>query len=501
LEGIASMSRPHQAAGRPPLGFVTKIVYGIGAVAYGVKDQGLVSLLMIFYNQVLGLPAATVGATLGLALILDAVADPLIGQTSDTWTSRWGRRHPFMYVSVLPVALSYLLLWNPPQSLSAAQLGLWLLVCILVVRTCITLFEIPSAAMISEFTQDYDQRTSLLSYRFFFGWIGGTAMTLLAYRVFLVPDATHPVGLLNRNGYSHYAVLAAILMMASILISAVGTHRWIPWLPKAADKQGRSAASVLSEMLGTFRHRSFLIILIVGLFTSMASGVSGALGVYIGTYFWKLTAAQLGGLILASAVGTLAALALAPLVSTKLGKKSGVTVFGLVSLASSSLPILSKQLGLLPDLIGAKILPVLYASTFIGVTSTIIASILLASMVADVVEDSELKTGRRSEGLFFSASSLVQKSVSGFGIMISGQLLRLAEFPAHADPQSLDPQILVQLIWLYLPLVMGLILAAIVALQFYKIDRETHESNLRALADIQAAGGSEAEFQPPRLGG
>ena len=84
----------------------TKLYYGFGAVAYGVKDNGFSYFLLLYYNQVLGLPAAWVGAAIMLALVFDAISDPIVGYTSDNLHSRWGRRHPFMYGSVIPVGLA-----------------------------------------------------------------------------------------------------------------------------------------------------------------------------------------------------------------------------------------------------------------------------------------------------------------------------------------------------------------------------------------------------------
>ena len=75
-------------------GLATKLFYGFGSVAFGVKDQGFGVLLMLFYNQVLGLPAAMVGAAVGAALVIDAIADPIVGHVSDNWRSKRGRRPP-----------------------------------------------------------------------------------------------------------------------------------------------------------------------------------------------------------------------------------------------------------------------------------------------------------------------------------------------------------------------------------------------------------------------
>src|SRR6201995_2440482 len=152
------------------------------------------------------LPPQLVGLALAIAMICDAVFDPIVGNFSDHLRTRWGRRHPFMYAAALPVAVSYLLLWNPPHWSQQAMFW-YLLVVAIVVRTFITFYEIPSSALAPELTEDYDQRTSFISFRLFFAWYGGLTMLFLAYAVFLRPDAAHAVGQLNAAGYSHYGIV------------------------------------------------------------------------------------------------------------------------------------------------------------------------------------------------------------------------------------------------------------------------------------------------------
>ena len=103
------------------LDVAAKVSYGAGSLAVGIKDAGFKSLLLIYYNQVIGLPAARVAFAIMIALVIEAVLDPIIGYVSDNWHSRWGRRHPFMYVSALPSALTFLLLWFPPTGWSAGS--------------------------------------------------------------------------------------------------------------------------------------------------------------------------------------------------------------------------------------------------------------------------------------------------------------------------------------------------------------------------------------------
>ena len=109
----------------PPLTNRVRWLYGFGSVAYGVKDNGFSYFLMFYYNQVLDLPGSLAGLAILIAMILDAVADPVVGFWSDSTHSRWGRRHLFMYASALPVAVAYYFLWNPLASSISASVTAW----------------------------------------------------------------------------------------------------------------------------------------------------------------------------------------------------------------------------------------------------------------------------------------------------------------------------------------------------------------------------------------
>src|ERR1700749_3964058 len=106
------------AAVLPPVTRGVRFFYGLGAISNGASVQGLTSMLLLFYSQVMGLPAPVVGAVLMVSLILDGLFDPLVGQWSDNFRSRWGRRHPFLYASAVPLAIVFYLLWNPPKGLA-----------------------------------------------------------------------------------------------------------------------------------------------------------------------------------------------------------------------------------------------------------------------------------------------------------------------------------------------------------------------------------------------
>jgi Na+/melibiose symporter-like transporter len=191
-----------------------------------------------------------------------------------------------MYAAALPMAAFFFLLFNPPASLGQTELFLWLTAFAVLVRVSMTLNLIPSNSMVAEMTSHYDERTSLVSYRFFFGWAGGITMYQLALRYFLAETPEFGDGRYNADGYGAFALAGAIGIAAAILICAVGTHRLIPSLKPPPEKTPLTASRFVRELREVFGNRSYLMIVFAGLFASVAAGFSDVVGLYVSTYFW-----------------------------------------------------------------------------------------------------------------------------------------------------------------------------------------------------------------------
>jgi Na+/melibiose symporter-like transporter len=464
----------------------TKLAYGVGSVAFGIKDNGFAFFLLLFYDQVLGVPQQQVGFAIMLALIADGLADPLVGWLSDHWRSSWGRRHPFMYGSAIPIAIAWWLLWNPPAGFSPGALFAWLLVLAVLVRTFLTFYELPSTALAAELTADYDERTKLLAFRYFFGWWGGLTMGVVAYVMWLQPDASGGAGVLNREGYASYGTVAAIAMTASILISAAGTHRHIPRLRQAPIVPATFAMAV-AEFREVLANPSSRALFLMAIFGAMASGLSSSLYVYFGTYYWELSSTEIAMVFMGAYLSALAALMIAPGVAARLGKKRAAIATATTALVLGPMPITLRLLGLFPANGAPALVPLLALFTTVNVTLLISAEIFLSSMVADVVEDSERETGRRSEGIFFAARTFAAKLVSGMGVFLSSVLLAAVGFPQGAQPGEVDPQVIRNLGLVYVPSVVSLYAIAIWCIRGYRIDRRGHEENLRVVAARGAA--------------
>ena len=439
-----------------PVSVGRKVAYGFGSVAFGVKSNGFDYFFLIFYSQVMGVSAYLVSLALMIALIVDALSDPLIGYLSDNTRSRWGRRHPFMYAAALPASVAYYYVWNPPAGLEADALFPYIVTLAILVRTLITVYEIPSSSLVAEMSDDYDERTSMLSYRYFFGWTGGTLMGAFATIFILVPTATISNGMFNVEGHGQVGAIAATVIFLAIMISALGTHRMIPDLKPPPPARQMSVGLIYREVFETLASRSFLALFLAALFGAIASGVSTTLSFYFSTFFWGFTTEQIGLISLSVVISALMAFFISPVISRRLGKKRGAISIGLMAFTVAPAPIFLRLLGLMPENGDPALFPLVLSIIVVDVALIIAYQTLSASMIADLVEEAEIKTQRRNEGVFFASVTFVRKVTQGIGAAVAGVLLTISQFPVGATPDQVPESVLTAFAWLYVPVIFGL---------------------------------------------
>ncbi len=457
-----------------------RLLYGFGSIAFGVKDFGFGTLLLFYYNRVLGLDPWSVSVAIAAMLCFDAVLDPIIGQFSDNLTTRWGRRHPLMYASAVPVAVTFYLLWVPPPGWSDGGKLVYLFVMATIVRFFISLFETPSSAMVAEMTDDYDLRTTFISVRYVFGVAANVLMNAATFAFLLFADKAHPDARLNPAGYGRYALVSAVIMVASILISAAGTHRYIPLL-RTPPVRRPPLRQIVREGLATLAHNQFLIVFGASVFAATAIGLAAALSLYFSTYFWGLSNSQVALLGLAGLPAIIVPPFLVWPLSHHLGKKNAALVFYFLCITLGVAPMTLRLLGLFPANGTPLLVALLVGERALSFTLGIGCLILFGSMVADVVEDNAVRTGRRSEGLLFSALAFINKLVSAMGLILAGGVLRLAQQTATGH-SPISPRTMAEL---YLPTLVVLYGIGIVVLSRYRIDRSQHEENVRLLSETQ----------------
>ena len=463
------------------VGLGSKLAYGFGSIAFGVKNNGFDYFLLFFYSQVMGVSASLVSMALAIALAFDAISDPLIGFFSDNTRTRWGRRHPYMYGAAVPVTVCYFFLWNPPSQLSGDELFPFLVAISILVRTLITVYEIPSSALVAEMTDDYDERTSLLSYRYFFGWSGGTIMATVATLVLLVPTAQISDGMFNVAGYQQMGFVAAGFIFVAITVSALGTHGLIPNLKTPPPKRALSIRGIFREIFDTLATRSFAALFLSAMCGAVATGMVASLAYLLYTFMWGFTSQQIGIISASVVISAVLALLISPVISKKLGKKRGAIAVGVLAFTVNPAPIVLRLLDLMPENGDPILFPLYLGIIVVDVALIIVYQTLGSSMIADLVEDAEVRTNKRSEGVFFASVTFIRKTTQGIGVVAAGLLLSYSEFPEGATPDQVPVSVVHDLATIYVPLVILLWSLMILCISLYQVDRTTHEENLQSL--------------------
>ncbi len=470
----------------PPLPGAVKLSYGLGAVSAGVAYVGLsAALLPFFLNQVVGVPAIRVGGAILVSLVIDVILDPLIGQWSDNLRTPWGRRHPFLYVAGVLWALCFYFFWNVPRDISGASLLGFMFTLLVGIRVSGSLYEIPSNALVPELAPDYDKRTGLISYRWFFLVLAIAGLQMLLSFVLLRKDAAHPLGMLNPAGYTMFGLIGAVIIFIATLGSALGTHSRIRYL-HAPPIRKVTLGLTAREMIMALTNPYLVVVLVSSVLGGAAAGYRTNLDPYFYLHYWGLLPQQIGVLNLAGILGTIVAVITAPFLARTLGKKlTMITVF-FVSTVIGLTPLTLKLLGLMPPNGTPWVLPILAIDSLVTIGLAIAGLIIISSMVADVVEDHAAKTGLRAEGLLFATNGLVPKLTAGIGSFFAGVLISVSHFPTHAVPGTVPMSQMRDMVMLFLPGYVVMVTLSIVVLLFYRLDRAAHERNLESIKTAAA---------------
>lgn len=437
LAGLATAE-----ASTPALSQWVKAGYGVGQLAEGVKNATFAVFLFFFYTAVLGLDAGLASTALFIALLFDAVTDPLAGYLSDHFRSRFGRRHPFMVVAAIPLAISFALLFAPP---ALGQWGLfaWLTVFAVLTRGAMTLYHVPHLSLGAELTEDFHERTTVVAYRYFSSYLGVLLALGIGFAVFFVATEKFPEGQFNRAAYAPYAATLGIIMAVTILLSAFATAGRIPSLPQptAAMERGtwrQVPGRLIGEMRRALTNRSFawLFAGVLVIFTMV--GVDATLNLHMNTYFWELNSKGNLFFFLASPIGVLIGTFFARRLNELLDKKACI-LLGVAGWAGCQIvPVGLRLLDWFPENGTDALVVTLISLKF--VQGLLVAQSLVSfnSMIPDIVDEHELLTGRRQEGVFFAAISFSSKATHGLGTFCSGIALSLIGWPTGEGALTAD---------------------------------------------------------------
>lgn len=458
------------------LSFLTKTAYGVGQMSQGVKDIAFQSFVVFYFSQVLGMPAIMAGFAALIALVVDAVTDPLMGDISDNWHSKkWGRRHPFMIAAVLPFPIALFMMFSPPTGLDSNGLFLWLLGWSILVRVTLTMFNVPHTALGAELSKDYQERTKIVSYRTLLGYVGGITLSVVALNTFFKATEEYPNGMLNVDGYASLGALAAVIALVSMTVSILGTKHTIKFLPQAPENQKKVDFSrSFTAFFEALKLRPFRLVFLVQVMTMIAGGAGATFMLYLGSYFFELSTAQISLLTLTIVVGLIPASIIAPVLSKRIDKMPGLVVCLLIATASSFSPIVLRLFDVLPQNGSESLMTVLFLTYVGGYSFFIAAGIIIGSMLADIADLHASHTGKRQEGLFFAANSFAQKATFGIGTLLAGIGLDVIAFPKQVDVSMVSEETIFNLGIIAGPVPLAIYLLAAYIATKYDLNKTRH---------------------------
>jgi len=464
-----------------------RLAFGVGQLPEGIKSAAFGFFLLFYYNQVLGLSGTLSGIAIFIALLFDAVSDPLVGAISDVTRSRFGRRHPYMYAAAVPFAVSFYFLFAPPDGLTEMGLFAWLTVFSIATRTFMTFYSVPHMSLGAELSNDYDERTLLSSVRMAMQLVGMFAVLIGGPLLFFAATEEFANGQLNGSAYPRFAATGAVIMVFGVWLCAHGTHDQIKRLPQPADTDRFSARELLIDVGRAFRIPSFSAIVSASIVSGMNQGMAQALMIYTATYFFELTAGQMTFLFTGGVIGVMTGSVLARPLSSLVPEKKHLYMASLVFYGiTTSYVVILRLLDLLPPN-GDPLIPPLYIiSAGISGVGLGIYITLGASMIADITDEHERLYGKRQEGIYYAAASFAGKAIGGSGAILAGLIIDFAGIPQGAAPSAVDPEAITRFGWALGPAVLFMMAVALVCISFYSISRAQHAEILREIRETDS---------------
>jgi len=463
------------------MGALFKSGYGVGQMVESIATVTLNTYLFYYLTNVCGLSGSLTGVALFLALAIDAVADPVVGSISDHLMTRWGRRVPVMAVSLVPLAVSFGLLFSVPHLDSGWPLFGYVFVILVALRISMSGFIVPYLSLGAEISTDYDDRSNIVAFRVIFGILGPLVAYLLGFGVFL----SGPRGLLNRPGYAPFGWTCAALAWTAGAVACIVSLRAAPVDTHRLRSERSLAPRLAAEVREVFRNPLFRLLFGGVLVFFVSQGLTTALTLHANQYFWSLNVKQIQVIAMSMVAGLAAGLPIAFAVIGRIEKRTmvlgGIAAFAI----AQGLPACAEVAGLLPPDIDLNVEILFVAGLIIGIATTLVV-VSFQSAMADAVDEHEHLFGTRREGIYFASLSFASKAATGLGSMMAGFLLDWIHFPsaeiASGRHVTVAPQILRNLGLLYGPAAAFITLSSLVFFARYRLDRAAHAAILAELA-------------------
>ena len=465
----------------------TKFIYGLGD--WGTSASTAIRNLywLFFLVSVVGLRPEIVGFVILIGRVWDSINDPLIGMLSDRMQTRWGRRRPFLLYGAVPFGISFILLFLIPPIESEFWLAVYYGLVYLLFDTMFTVINVPYAALTPELTEDYDERSSLA------GWRIATAIlaSLVASATFKLIAEEFFGGWLNQflnlssalqTGYAITAALAGITFIIPPLILFLAIRE-----PKGVAVD-RSPIRPIKTFKEVYSNRPFRIAAVVYLLSFTTADVVVSVLLWFLIFYVRVDRGY-DSLVLAIVLG-IGFLSM-PL-TVKLMRRFGKRNTYIASMSSYAIVLL-----IISQAPPGGQLFIIIAAIFAGFGYGAI-SVIPWAIVADVVEEDELKTGKRREGVYSGYLVFFRKLATALTLFAVTRILAETGFRGGTTggqvyiEQPESALLALKLLVGVIPALM--LLLSIIIIWQYPIDKATHDALRRELAKRRVRVDGESDY-------
>jgi GPH family glycoside/pentoside/hexuronide:cation symporter len=434
-------------------------------LGFGVFDLGgnMLFTLMSFWalkylTDTVGVAAAWAGFAVMIGKAWDAVTDPVMGFVSDRTLSRWGRRRPYLLFGAAPLCLSVFFFFTAPAYLPGHMRVAWAVVALTLLNTASTVVNVPYASLTPELTADYHEQSSLNGYRFgcaVFGTIAGAGAVEPLVRMFARHGSASPLS--DQRGFSVTGLVLGAVMMLVTLVTFFGTRE------KTYRREDLPAEGFFSAYGAVFRNKPFVLLLSAyALHMTGVSFLTAILAYYTGSVLNRADITTIALVFLL--VTAMVFIPVSVLVSKRIGKRRTYQIcFVILASACGIIFALGHRLPV-------KFFFGLMAYAGIGVGFSYVAPF---AMVPDVIEHGAAGTGKRNEGAYYGMWTFVSKLGTALALFVSGQILEAGGYISRAgDGAAVQPPPVLSAIRAIIgPIPMAVLIAAVVVMQFYPLDK------------------------------
>ncbi|MEZ4647273.1 MAG: MFS transporter [Candidatus Eisenbacteria bacterium] len=457
---------------RRALPWTTKAGYGsaeLGLVAVEVLVQ---VYLLKFYNVVVGLPSALAGLALSVAILWDAITDPVMGGVSDRTRTPWGKRRPYFIPGALGACVFFVALFHPPVFRSDGFAFVYLLIGFMSLNTSLTVISVPHVSLAGEMAFDRDQRTALFGFRRLFATLGLVVGTVLPALVLRSLGGEETADNIARS-----RSLTALLLCAPILLTALWAFVATRGRDESTHESGAKFGDIVRDLGRLFvsqkdvwTNKVFFPLLLSAIIAGAARTLNGSIALYYYQFRIQLHEDVIVlAVLLPFFLSLLASIPLWVWISRRVGKKWPAFwgVLGLALLTMFTYPFFPP---------GSVVGPICIAIVGGFCAGSVV---IIDSLIADAVDYDEFRTGRDREGLYFGVWKLGTKMARALGLAFAGVFLQLIGFDEGRMTQ--DPEVGWRLALLFGPAVGVFFALAAIVFACFPLTDKTHRRIQRIL--------------------